>query len=479
MKRRHRPQARDRARATSCVGRSRPNSSPASSHAAGRRARARASPTTGASGTAGRARSRPTPPSTPAARRGSSPADCRAPGSRRRRRARGRARRAASGPAPPRSTTGSISEPLVGGEEAALLLGEVLLGRLLGLRGRPAVVERAPVQLGERLRVGEVRVLVRHLEGRHDQRPCRTGQRDRGQEPAQRRGHRRHDSDHPLFYTAGGNTRIFLIARASLLSRSANGKGPNLLARHDQSARTLRIDDFEIQRLRRLLRHRRDRPQPPGVGREGAASSSTRPRPPARTRSSCRSATTARSTRASCSTSPYENENSYGATYGEHREALEFGKAEYEELKAYAAEIGHHVLLHRVRHPERRLPRRARHAGVQDRLRRPDQHAAAAARRVGRQADDPLDRRRDARRRPPRLRDGRRDQPAGRAAPVHGRLSGRVGGARPARHRHLPRPVPEHASSASPATTTASRWRSRRTCSARGSSRSTSRSTAR
>jgi sialic acid synthase len=37
---------------------------------------------------------------------------------------------------------------------------------------------------------------------------------------------------------------------------------------------------------------------------------------------------------------PYENENSYGATYGEHREALEFGRAEYEDLKAYAAEIG-------------------------------------------------------------------------------------------------------------------------------------------
>jgi len=39
-------------------------------------------------------------------------------------------------------------------------------------------------------------------------------------------------------------------------------------------------------------------------------------------------------------TKPYENENSYGATYGEHREALEFGRAEYEELKAYASEIG-------------------------------------------------------------------------------------------------------------------------------------------
>jgi N-acetylneuraminate synthase/sialic acid synthase len=37
---------------------------------------------------------------------------------------------------------------------------------------------------------------------------------------------------------------------------------------------------------------------------------------------------------------PYENENSYGATYGEHREALEFGKADYQELKSHAEEIG-------------------------------------------------------------------------------------------------------------------------------------------
>jgi N-acetylneuraminate synthase/sialic acid synthase len=37
---------------------------------------------------------------------------------------------------------------------------------------------------------------------------------------------------------------------------------------------------------------------------------------------------------------PYENPNSYGATYGEHREALEFGESEYTELKAYAQELG-------------------------------------------------------------------------------------------------------------------------------------------
>ncbi len=37
---------------------------------------------------------------------------------------------------------------------------------------------------------------------------------------------------------------------------------------------------------------------------------------------------------------PYENENSFGNTYGEHREALEFGLNEYQELQQYAKEIG-------------------------------------------------------------------------------------------------------------------------------------------
>lgn len=37
---------------------------------------------------------------------------------------------------------------------------------------------------------------------------------------------------------------------------------------------------------------------------------------------------------------PYENENSFGTTYGEHREALEFGPKEYRELQRYAQEIG-------------------------------------------------------------------------------------------------------------------------------------------
>lgn len=37
---------------------------------------------------------------------------------------------------------------------------------------------------------------------------------------------------------------------------------------------------------------------------------------------------------------PYENENSFGPTYGTHREALEFGRDEYAELQNYAKELG-------------------------------------------------------------------------------------------------------------------------------------------
>lgn len=36
----------------------------------------------------------------------------------------------------------------------------------------------------------------------------------------------------------------------------------------------------------------------------------------------------------------YENENSFGLTYGLHREALEFGRDEYVELQAYARDRG-------------------------------------------------------------------------------------------------------------------------------------------
>jgi N-acetylneuraminate synthase/sialic acid synthase len=38
--------------------------------------------------------------------------------------------------------------------------------------------------------------------------------------------------------------------------------------------------------------------------------------------------------------SPYHSENAYAPTYGAHRDKLEFGEAEYRELKAYADELG-------------------------------------------------------------------------------------------------------------------------------------------
>src|SRR5919204_771059 len=37
---------------------------------------------------------------------------------------------------------------------------------------------------------------------------------------------------------------------------------------------------------------------------------------------------------------PYDNEFSFGPTYGEHREALELGRDEYIEVQRYAREIG-------------------------------------------------------------------------------------------------------------------------------------------
>ena len=37
---------------------------------------------------------------------------------------------------------------------------------------------------------------------------------------------------------------------------------------------------------------------------------------------------------------PYEHENSFGRTYGEHREVLEFGREEYLELQSYARQLG-------------------------------------------------------------------------------------------------------------------------------------------
>lgn len=37
---------------------------------------------------------------------------------------------------------------------------------------------------------------------------------------------------------------------------------------------------------------------------------------------------------------PYINPNSFGSTYGEHRQNLEFSEIQFKELQAYAKEVG-------------------------------------------------------------------------------------------------------------------------------------------
>jgi len=129
------------------------------------------------------------------------------------------------------------------------------------------------------------------------------------------------------------------MARASLLSRSANGKGPNLLARHDQSARTLRIDDFEINDSGDCYVIAEI-----GHNHQGSVDKARKLFDEAKACGAHAVKLQKRDNRTLYTRElfqrPYENENSYGATYGEHREALEFGKAEYQELQAYATELG-------------------------------------------------------------------------------------------------------------------------------------------
>ena len=65
---------------------------------------------------------------------------------------------------------------------------------------------------------------------------------------------------------------------------------------------------------------------------------------------------------------PYEHENSFGRTYGEHREVLEFGRERIPGIAGIRATARPHVLRDGFRRAERGLPRQARRAGIQDRL---------------------------------------------------------------------------------------------------------------
>ena len=140
--------------------------------------------------------------------------------------------------------------------------------------------------------------------------------------------------------------------------------------RYDRAVRELVIDGRRIADDTPLLRDRRDRPQPPGQRRARRRSSSA-PRKEAgvdavklQKRDNRRLFTRA------LYDSPYDNENSFGATYGEHREALELDRDAYVELRDDGARARPRVLRDGVRRAERRPPRGARRARVQDRVRR-------------------------------------------------------------------------------------------------------------
>ena len=123
--------------------------------------------------------------------------------------------------------------------------------------------------------------------------------------------------------------------------------------------------------------------------------------------------------------SPYDNENSFGPTYGAHREALELDRGAYVELQACARELGlvffatafdeaSADLLEELDVPAYKI--------ASGDLR---EHAAPAPRRLVRQAADRLDGRGDARGRRPRRGCRHGDQPAALPAAVHGRRTRR------------------------------------------------------
>ena len=94
---------------------------------------------------------------------------------------------------------------------------------------------------------------------------------------------------------------------------------------------------------------------------------------------------------------PYDNENSFGATYGEHREALEFGKTEYEELQTEADRLG--MAFFSTAFDMKSADFLAELGAQAYKIASGDlrEHAAAEARREDRQADDRQHWRRHAR----------------------------------------------------------------------------------
>ena len=69
--------------------------------------------------------------------------------------------------------------------------------------------------------------------------------------------------------------------------------------------------------------------------------------------------------------SPYDNPNSFGETYGKHREYLEFGMSEYKELIDYSNKLKDTFICHTFRHKKCRVFRKIKLTIIQNCICRP------------------------------------------------------------------------------------------------------------
>ena len=134
---------------------------------------------------------------------------------------------------------------------------------------------------------------------------------------------------------------------------------------------------------------------------------------------------------------PYDHENSFGATYGEHREALEFDHHQYCELQQYAAELDLDFFATAFDHASadllESLDMSAYKVASADLRNLPLlRHIAAFGKTDDRQHRRRLDGRCRA-----RVRHHHAAQLPSLYHAVHLRIPGRVRGAQPPSHRHL------------------------------------------
>ncbi len=195
------------------------------------------------------------------------------------------------------------------------------------------------------------------------------------------------------------------------------------------------------RRRRPLLRHRRNRTQPSGIGRNGEAAV-RRCQGGGRRRRQAPEARQPLALHARFLRAALRQREQLRRDLWQSPRGARDGRRRVPRAPGLRRRARDRLLLDRVRPPERRFPRGDRRARLQGRLGRHPQRPAAAPPRPDRQADHPLDRRRPAGRCRARLRDRQRRLGQRRHPPVHGRLPGRLGRARSARDPDLPGELP-------------------------------------